>query len=168
MYRKNELQPLLKTGVAMRGLHKRLMRTVGGGWWLGMTAALSALVWAASASAQTTNSPLFEPSPGAAAGPAPSWPAWQGMEDGRGIGDATGAGGRFGTPYSSPGTVPSVTPNPQATQPVFPSRNYPSDRTPALRDLTQRPVSPLENGARDAGVRQQVYPAPASSPGYGR
>jgi hypothetical protein len=32
--------------------------------------------------AQVSNSPLFEPSPGAAP---PSWPAWQGMQDGRAV-----------------------------------------------------------------------------------
>jgi hypothetical protein len=123
---------------------------------LAMVIALSG--WAAAASAQTTNSPLFEPSPGPDTAPAPRWPAWQGMQDGR-----TGQGGNY-PPYSAPSSASY----PAAQQPAFPSRSYPTDRTPALRDLTQRPVSPLENAARDAGVRQQVFPAPASGPAYGR
>ncbi len=141
----------------------RLMGFMGGGRWLSMLMAWSVSTWAASASAQTTNSPLFEPSPGTAAPAMPSVPAWQGVQDGHGRG-----GGGFYTPYSPPTAAPSAGPYPMAPQAAFPSRNFPADRTPALRDLTQRPASPLENAARDAGVRQQVYPAPAIGPGYGR
>jgi hypothetical protein len=41
--------------------------------------AMAAGAWV-TASAQVSNSPLYQPSPAAAP---PSWPAWQGMQDGR-------------------------------------------------------------------------------------
>ena len=126
--------------------------------WLVMEMAMVAALggWAAHASAQVANSPLFQPAPSAAPIAPPSWPAWQGVQDGSGGMSAT-----YPAPYS--GVNASMYPS---TQPPVLSGLYPTDRTPALRDLTQRPASPLENAARDAGVRQQLPPAPANAPRY--
>lgn len=125
------------------------------GAWLVMAMVAALGGWAAHASAQVANSPLFQPAPSAPAAP-PSWPAWQGVQNGSGGMSAT-----YPAPYSgvNAGMYPS-------TQPPVLSGLYPTDRAPALRDLTQRPASPLENAARDAGVRQQLPPAPANAPRY--
>jgi hypothetical protein len=58
----------LKKGMGMRAYVLMGVMALGSGAWV-------------TAAAQVSNSPLYEPSPAAAA--PPSWPAWQGMQDGR-------------------------------------------------------------------------------------
>jgi hypothetical protein len=92
----------------------------------------------APAAAQVSNSPLYQPSP---AGAPPSWPAWQGMQDGRA------------------GMAPQYIPAPR-----YPtdSRNLTLDNRaptlwpagPDLRDSAPRLGSQLENGALGTGARR--------------
>lgn len=104
--------------------------------WIGVMA-LSAGGWGP-AGAQLSNSPLYQPSPAVAP---PSWPAWQGVHDGRA------------------GMAPHYIPTPR-----YPtdSRNLTLDNRaptlwpagPDLRDTSPRLGSQPENGALGTGVRR--------------
>jgi hypothetical protein len=95
--------------------------------------------WWASAVAQVLNSPLYQPSPAVAT---PSWPAWQGMPDGR-------------ANLAPPQYIPA---------PRYPtdSRNLTLDNRapslwpagPDLRDTSPRLGSTPENGAPGTGARR--------------
>jgi hypothetical protein len=88
-----------------------------------------------SAAAQVSNSPLYQPSPMLET---PTWPAWQGVQDGRGVG--------------APPFAPPMPYTPPARYPTD-SRNLTLDnRAPTLRDVSPRLGSPLDNGAPGSGA----------------
>ena len=99
---------------------------------------------AAPARAQLSNSPLYQPSPTVAQ---PSWPAWQGVQDGR-------AG--LAPPYIPAPRYPTDSRNPSLDNraPTL------SPLSPDLRDSTLRQGSPMENGALGTGRRSEGLRSP--------
>jgi hypothetical protein len=89
--------------------------------------------------AQQTNSPLYQPGAVVAL---PSWPVWQGAQDGRAV--------LAPRPYIPTGRYPT-----ESRNPVLDNRAptlWPA--APDLRDTTPRLGPPLENGAAGIGVRR--------------
>jgi hypothetical protein len=87
--------------------------------------------------AQVSNSPLYQPSPTVAP---PSWPTWQGVQDGRAV--------------STPLYVPAPRYPADSRNPALDNRAPTLWRAaPDLRDSTPRLGSPLENGAIGTGPR---------------
>ena len=111
--------------------------------------ALSVGGWMAGARAQQSNSPLYQPSPATAP---PSWPAWQGMQDGR---------GGLGPPYIVTPRHPTDSRNP-ALDNRSPTL---SPVAPDLRDSTLRLGSPTENDALGTGVRRSEGLRSPAEPG---